>query len=317
MLQVSPGKRYQTAAEMQEDVTRIVTDPDGKATPPAAPARKKVPRVKKKEPAAVGGTAAKGDVAGHAITAVGDALTAAGDVIAKTLRKVVDSEGDRPVWPKGVGLIGVLAVLVGLILYLVALGDSYYGHLSRDVGTAAGVLGLASVPFLLIFLFIGRSQDGRFHHGCAWALVVGASTGLVALLGADSGPKTAETFEAIVWPVLGLLVLVPPFWLATVREDYFVSREPLSAPVIAVFALKNLAGVSLILASIILMELQRNSLWFVMLPVGLLATSLPGKRAALAAVLGTGLIVPLNRLREKLGKEPLVLPGSAGAPAQG
>ena len=39
VLQVSPGKRYQTAAEMQEEVTRIVTDPGGV---PAKPVTKRV-----------------------------------------------------------------------------------------------------------------------------------------------------------------------------------------------------------------------------------------------------------------------------------
>jgi len=117
------------------------------------------------------------------------------------------------------------------------------------------------------------------------------------------------------WLALGVLsfvaflltALLVPLALARMPKDYFM-RDP-SAPKtpLVLRVLKNALGVSLILLGLAMLVLPGQGLVTLVLGLGLV--DFPGRRRAELAVIGRpGILKSVNRLRQKLGREPLELP---------
>lgn len=104
-----------------------------------------------------------------------------------------------------------------------------------------------------------------------------------------------------------LTALLVPLALARMPKDYFL-REPRAhqAPLV-LRVLKNALGVSLVLLGLAMLVLPGQGLITVVLGLGLV--DFPGRRRAELAVIGRpGILKSVNRLRQKLGREPLELP---------
>lgn len=110
-------------------------------------------------------------------------------------------------------------------------------------------------------------------------------------------------------------ILSLPFLVSLIPTDYFQSHEPYRKrhkykhPVIRllVLALKNITGLALVLAGIIMLVLPGQGL--ITLAMGLLFINFPGKRKLECKLICNKKILrSINWLREKRNREPLLTP---------
>jgi hypothetical protein len=101
--------------------------------------------------------------------------------------------------------------------------------------------------------------------------------------------------------------LLVPYALARMPKDYFMhERDPRETPLV-LRVLKNAVGVVLVLLGLAMLVLPGQGLITVALGLGLV--DFPGRRRVELAVIGRpGILRTVNRLRDKLGREPLELP---------
>jgi hypothetical protein len=118
-----------------------------------------------------------------------------------------------------------------------------------------------------------------------------------------------------VWVALGVLSIVAflatallvPLALGRMPKDYFTREPGASRTPLVLRALKNVLGVVVVLAGLAMLVLPGQGLVTIALGLGLV--DFPGRRRLELAVIGRpGILKSVNRLRHKLGREPLELP---------
>jgi hypothetical protein len=108
------------------------------------------------------------------------------------------------------------------------------------------------------------------------------------------------TIAAIPWVVRRL----PP--------DYFVRPPPKHS--VARRIAQNVLGGLLIVAGILMLVLPGQGILSIL--VGLCITDFPGKQRAIRYILSNGKVQEgVQRMRSKVGKQPLIIPASAPSPA--
>ena len=117
------------------------------------------------------------------------------------------------------------------------------------------------------------------------------------------------------WLALGLLSVVAflatlvlvPVALARLPQDYFTHERRAPATPLPFRVLKNVLGVAIVLAGVVMLILPGQGIITIVLGLGLV--DFPGRRRVELAVLGRpGVSRGVNALRRKLGREPLELP---------
>jgi UPF0716 family protein affecting phage T7 exclusion len=123
---------------------------------------------------------------------------------------------------------------------------------------------------------------------------------------------------AVMWAMIGFSVLafvgsvlLVPRYLAHLPEDYLVRRHSRYGPAqpIVLRVLKNLLGIVLLLAGVLMLVLPGQGL--ITLLIGVTLLDFPGKRQLVRRAVGRPKVLDaVNRLRERAGKPPLLAPAA-------
>lgn len=125
---------------------------------------------------------------------------------------------------------------------------------------------------------------------------------------------SAVMFVASVVAVPWMLVRIPPRYFMTRRHAHpWRDRHPLVRA--ALFAAKNTLGATLVAVGILLLVLPGQGILTIL--AGLVLLDLPGKhRVLLWTISRPAVLNSINWIREKAGRESLMVPGLDGDPGE-
>ena len=118
-----------------------------------------------------------------------------------------------------------------------------------------------------------------------------------------------------IWVALGVFsmlafvatALLVPLAVARMPKDYFTREVRADQTGLVLRVMKNALGVLLVLAGLAMLVLPGQGLITIALGLGLV--DFPGRRRLELGVIGRpGILKGVNRLRHKLGREPLEMP---------
>jgi hypothetical protein len=125
--------------------------------------------------------------------------------------------------------------------------------------------------------------------------------------------NSQELLEAILISAAILLISIAGVLatLVSIPKDYFIGESPPAAPgrsrflKLSIMLIKNLLGIVLLIAGIIMIFLPGQGLLTVL--IGIMMIDFPGKRKLEKKIIAQPkLLSSINALRKRFGKEPLI-----------